>query len=174
VDSPFVLPGVELGPLAPAVDGVVRAASTLVTPVHEMLYGLCDSMEARFLVGGVPVIHSRVLSPSALLPALAWMSQDAGQRLLEADFGCLLRKPADGEVTPLGAHCVVPPVTGHIADVTRALFFAHFAVELFGLRQGALVEVLPLQEMLRPIFESHLGSFNAQGDVTWPQMSPAI
>lgn len=162
-----------LGANVQAVAGVVNAASALVTPVHEMLYGLCDSMGARFLMGGAPVSHAEVLSPSALLPAVAWMSQDAGQRLLQADFGCLLRKPSAGKATLLGARCVVPPVTGHIADVTRALFFAHFAVELFGLRQGAMVEVMPLHEMLRPIFESHMGSSN-EGDVTWPQMSPAI
>lgn len=149
-------------------------APAVATPVHEMLGGLCDNMGVKFLMGGVPVSSDLVLGPSALLPAVAWMSQDAGQRLLQADFGCVLRKPLDAETTALGARCVVPPITGHLADLTRALFFAHYAVELFGLRPGALVEVMPLQEMLRPVFLSHMGAATPEGDVSWPQMSPAI
>jgi hypothetical protein len=161
----------SLGMPAPVLERAVN--SVRVMPVHEMLYGLCDAMGVQFLMAGEPVGHAGVLSPSALLPAIAWMSQDAGVRLLQADFGCLLRKPAAEEVTLLGCRCIVPPVTGHIADITRALFFAHFTFELLGLRQGAMVEVFPLHEMLQPVFLAHMGSVN-EGNVSWPQMSPTI
>lgn len=155
--------------------GVEPDMASAVTPVHQMLYGLCESMGVRFLMGGNEVGHAEVLGPCALLPVIAWMSQDAGVRLLQADFGCVLRKPSPGESTLLGARCVVPPVTGHIADLTRAMFFAHYTMELLGLRPGALVEVMPLQELLRPVFTAHLGaSTETEGDVSWPQMSPAV
>lgn len=139
------------------LQGTVQSASTsgAVTPIHQMLYGLCDSLGAKFLMGGEPVSSAEVLSPSALLPAIAWMAQDAGSRLLQADFGCELKKTMEFEASLLGVRCVVPPVTGHIADLTRALFFAHFTVELLGLRKDSLIEVLPLYEVLRPIFVTH-------------------
>lgn len=151
----------------------VSAAAAVVMPMHRMLYGLCESIGVNFILGGRPVSHADVLGPAAFLPAVAWMSQDAGKRLLDADFGCLLRMPSENEPTLLGVRCVVPPVTGHIADVTRALFCAHFAVEIFGLRRGALIEVMPLQEVLKEIFTSHSADLQ-KGEMAWPQMSPTI
>lgn len=159
-------------------EAMERAAGLLVaTPrsslsVNRLLYGLCDSLHVQFLLEGQEVSHADVLSPSAMLPGIAWMVQDAGRHLLEADFGCELKVARSGEATLLGVRCVVPPMTGHIADVIRSIFFVHYTTEFFGIREGGMVEVAPLQQLLRGIFENHLEEQpSAEGIVSWPQVS---
>ena len=140
--------------------------------VNRLLYGLCSSLKVQFLLEGQEVAPADVLSPSALLPGVAWMVQDAGKRLLDADFGCELKVAQSGEATLLGVRCVVPPMTGHIADVIRSIFFIHYTTEFFGIREGAMVEVAPAQQMLRGVFESHLeAQASVEGIVSWPQVS---
>jgi len=132
-------------------------------------------MDCRFLLQGELIEPIEVFSPSALLPVLAWTAQDAGQRLLGADFGCVLKKAGPGEIALTGARCVVPHVTGHLADITRAMFFVHSATVLFGMRPGAFLEVEPLYMSFAKLFDHH---FEAQaqtgekGVYSWPQMSP--
>lgn len=145
-----------------------------VVHVHKVLDGLCQSLNVTFKVSGADVAPSEIFAPNGLLPMIACISQDAGKRLLDADFGCELRRVSSNEPSLLGARCVVPPLTGHIADLTRTLFFVHYATEVLGLRENALIEVQPVLETLWPVFAAHVDSFGDQeleGGVPWPQLS---
>lgn len=158
-----------------AVDCV--ASGRQVLTMHELLARLATSMDCRFLVAGEPVDASEVFLPSSLLPIIALGAQDAGLRLLQADFGCVLKKPMEGEITLTGARCAVPPVTGHLADITRALFFAHTATHLLGINQGAFLDVEPVYRVFSGFFESHFesqGPLPQGGSYSWPLMSPPL
>jgi hypothetical protein len=107
------------------------------------------------------------------LPLVGWVAQSAGQRLLGADFGCDLKRDEEGA---FGVRCAVPHITGHIGDIVRSLFFAHYATEIFSLRQSALIEVHPIYEMFKGSFEAMLASPESSsegGKIKWPQMYPA-
>lgn len=160
----------DAGVLAHAQSEAARIGSI---HVHDVLDGLCRSLNAKFMVGGVEVPNLDVLSPLGLLPAVAGLAQDAGRHLLGADFGCELRRIGADEPSMLGARCVIPPMTGHIADLTRTLFIVHYATEVFGLRKDAVIEVLPLQESLWPVFAAHVDAHaqDVKGAVPWPQIT---
>ena len=68
---------------------------------------------------------------------------------------------------------MIPPVTGHIVDLVRGLFFQHYATETFGIRPQARIEVGPMCDMLRFNFDALLRSerVSPQGEIVWPQPS---
>ena len=163
-------------PAALAVVGEARAKGEVVH-MHKLLDGLARSQNITFKLSGVDLTSAEVFAHNGLLPMIACIAQDAGQRLLGADFGCELRRMSASEPSMLGARCVVPPMTGHIADVVRSLFFVHYATEVLGLRENAMVEVQPVLETLWPVFSAHIESFGEQeteGGVPWPQLSHEV
>jgi len=141
-----------------------------VLHMNELLVRLCGVMRCEFRLDGEPIDPHVVMSTNGFLPALAWLAQDLGRVLLRADFGCVLKRTPPG-MSLLGARCIVPPTTAHIADVTRMFFFVYCAVEVFGMREDAVVEVQPLFESMSSIFSEqiHVSNVNVEGEVPWPQ-----
>jgi hypothetical protein len=147
-----------------------------VIQVQHVLSSMCQNMRIQFRMGGVNVAPQEVFSPLGLLPVVACMAQESGKRLLGADFGCLLKRVPGDEPSMLSSRCVIPPMTSHLADLVRTLFVVHHATELFGLREDAIIEILPLQETLWPIFSAHVDSEvdAKEGVVPWPPISQGI
>jgi hypothetical protein len=149
---------------------LINANGAGVVHMSELLVRLCRVMRCEFRLDGQPLDPHVVMSTNGFLPALAWLAQDLGRVLLQADFGCVLKRtPAADSL--FGARCIVPPTTAHIADVIRMFFFVHCTVEVFGMREGAVIEVQPLFEAMSPIFSDQITASNAhvEGEVPWPQ-----
>lgn len=137
-----------------------------VMAVDRLLATHCELIDCAFSFDGEKTPARSIMSPVVFLPVLALRVQEAGFRLLGADMGCVLRADKD---SMFGARAVIPPVTGHIVDVIRGLFFQHYAAETFGLRKQALIEVAPLRDMLSSVFDEF--ETNSEGEFKWPQPS---
>lgn len=149
---------------------IIDAQGVGVVHMSELLVRLCGVMRCEFRLEGEPLDPHVVMSTNGFLPALAWLAQDLGRVLLGADFACVLKRTPPGE-SLFGARCIVPPTTAHIADVIRMFFFVHCAVEVFGMRDRAVIEVQPLFESMSPIFAEQIlaSNVNIEGEVPWPQ-----
>lgn len=141
-------------------------------PVAKVLLSRVRLLGCTFVDDGGPIEAERVLSPEMFLPAIAWSVQEAGMALLGADLGCVLRRDPRAL---FGAVVSVPPVTGHIVDVIRYLFFQRYADLMFGLQPGAQVDVYPSYLTLRRGFADMLQAREAsfEGEIPWPLQNPA-
>lgn len=168
-ESAGALGGIDLGS-SNELRSLLDAKGVGVVHMSELLVRLCGVMRCEFRLDGEPLDPHVVMSTNGFLPALAWLAQDLGRVLLRADFGCVLKRTPPGN-SLFGARCIVPPTTAHIADVIRMFFFVHCALEVFGMREGAVIEVQPLFESMSPIFSEQINAsnVNVEGEVPWPQ-----
>ncbi len=167
--SAGALGGIDLG-RSSELRAIIDTHGVGVVHMSELLVRLCGVMRCEFRLDGEPLDPHVVMSTNGFLPALAWLAQDLGRVLLGADFACVLKRTPPGE-SLFGARCIVPPTTAHIADVIRMFFFVHCAVEVFGMRDRAVIEVQPLFESMSPIFAEQINASNVniEGEVPWPQ-----
>jgi hypothetical protein len=154
----------------PEVQQVLQITkNSRVVSMHQLLANVCELQGCTFTQHGVPCDPLTVMSPSMLLPILAWDVQDRGQDLLGEDLGCALK--LDNH-SIFGARAIVPHMTGHIVDLFRALFFMHSATTIFGLRPNASIEIGPLIESLRDQFQVFIQALSSkEGEIPWPLQS---
>lgn len=132
-----------------------------------LLAAICRQYECSFSFRGLDVPPERVMAPEMFLPLVTGTAQEDGHYLLGVDLGCGIR--TDDE-SLFGVRSVVPPVTGHLADLMRALFFRHAAQKVFGLRQQACIDLTATYEVVAEQFLNLRKALEpAGGEVPWPQ-----
>ncbi len=148
------------------------AAVVDAVPIRRLLVNRCNLLGCTFVDDGQPIDAETVMSPEMFLPAIAWNAQEGGMALLGEDLGCVLRREPRSR---FGAVVSVPPLTGHIVDVIRYLFFQHYTERMFGLRPGLQIDVYPTFETLRRGFADMLQAqhLSPEGEIQWPYQTPA-
>ncbi|MEJ8837570.1 hypothetical protein [Ramlibacter sp. AN1133] len=148
------------------LEAAITLAPGRAVPMHSFLAGLCMVHDCSFTLRGAELAAEHVMAPEMFLPMVAGTAMDDGRYLAGIDLGCGLRVD-DGSL--FGVRSVVPHLTGHIADVMRALFFMHAARKVFGLRERACIDLTASYEVMNGQFQSlrqALGS--QQGEIPWP------
>lgn len=148
------------------LEEAIQLARGRAIPMHQMLTGVCTLQACTFSFRGRDLPAHQVMAPEMFLPMVTGTAQDDGRYLLDVDFGCGLRLD---EESLFGVRSVVPHITGHIADVVRALFFLNAAHKTFGLRPNACIDLTATYEIMNEQFQGlrkALGS--PEGEIPWP------
>lgn len=144
---------------------------TQVVPMYEFLTGMCNKLNCRFTFDDETHAPAYIMSEFFFLPALAWSAQQCGQRVFGTDLGCRLVRHAD---SLFGVRAEVPPVTGHVADILRALVFMQAARDVFSVRQNSVIEMAGIYEGFSAAFTELIGSAAPEqtedkgGEIPWP------
>lgn len=141
------------------------ASPAVVVAMPRLLANVCGALNVRFTLGGDAVPPSWVMGSTGLLPCVTVAAEDAAHRLFGISLGATLRP---SEQALFGVRAAVPPVTGNLADIVRALFFMRAAQTLFGLRSHADIDVAEVVETFRPYFKQILDRVEPQeGELSW-------
>lgn len=136
-----------------------------VMAMSRLLANVCGVLNVRFALSSDAVPTSWVMGATALLPCVAVAAEDAAHRLFGISLGVSLRP---SEQALFGVRAAVPPVTGNLADIVRALFFMRSAQVLFGLRRDADIDVAEVVATFRPYFKQILDRVEPQeGELPW-------
>jgi len=167
------LQGAGQAPLAaPAVEHArasLRGKPSI--PAEMLLAGLCTQMRCSFTFRGDAMSPAEVMRHDMFLPAVAWVVQDAGHRLLGGSLGCALRVDDRGL---FGVVASVPTLTDRLGDFMRGLFLTHYTTHLFGMEEDLMIEVEPMYIAMQPAFERLMktAQVSAEGEIQWQPIPP--
>ncbi len=133
-------------------------------PLSKVLAAFAEFYRCKFSYLGNPIGSDVIFAGEMLLPAVIWESQIKGHQLLQADLGCRLRLDS---ASLFGVCAIVPFVTGHMADIVRALLCLHTTRNLFLIAPDASVEISMIVDTYKRHFEGLL-EHTKDGEIQWP------